>query len=202
MGMALAIVTLGDENIARVLADPPLIWRVVAPDAPELYEDARKAQAGSPSFLGRLFGRTPSAPPSADLTLGEHEGAETDLDKAWHGIHYLLTGTGEGGEQPWAFLMDGGQPAGDIEVGYGPARLFTSEQTRSILDAVELLTVDELRARFHPDDMTAQEIYPEIWSRGEPEENTLGYLLEHFGTLLTFLRRAVETDMGIVVSLT
>ena len=52
------MVTLGDANIARILADPPLVWRVIAPDAPELYESARRPPK---SFWGRIFGRPPVA---------------------------------------------------------------------------------------------------------------------------------------------
>lgn len=35
MGMCLGLVALSDKNIARVLQDPPLVWRVIAPDNPE-----------------------------------------------------------------------------------------------------------------------------------------------------------------------
>ena len=31
------------ENIARLQADPVLVWRVTAPDAPEIYEHAQTA---------------------------------------------------------------------------------------------------------------------------------------------------------------
>ena len=41
MGMALALTMLGDRNIDRLLADPPLVWKVIAPDDPEAYERAR-----------------------------------------------------------------------------------------------------------------------------------------------------------------
>jgi hypothetical protein len=200
MGMVLGLTTLSDANIERVLSDPPLIWRIVAPDDPDVYEQARRAQAGT-SLFRQLFGSKKPATPDADLTLSEGEGLDTDLDKSWHGIHYLLTGTSSGGDQPWAFLIHGGRPAG-IEVGYGPARLFTSAETRSILEALEQLTVERLRSRFDPDDMTAKKIYPEIWSRGDPDEHTIGYLLEYFVILRGFLRQAVDAGAGIVVSLT
>jgi hypothetical protein len=53
MSMCLSICTLGDANIARVLADPPLVWKVISPDNPELYETARSEGGG---FFSRLFG--------------------------------------------------------------------------------------------------------------------------------------------------
>ena len=55
MGMCLALCTLSDENLRKVLADPPLIWKVIAPDDPEVYENSRK---GNPAgFFAKLFGR-------------------------------------------------------------------------------------------------------------------------------------------------
>src|SRR5690242_14594616 len=56
------------------------------------------------------------------------ERTSTDLDKAWHGIHWLLTGSSEGGEEPLCFLLAGGEQVGDVDVGYGPARALTSSQ--------------------------------------------------------------------------
>ena len=47
MSMILGLVTLGDTNISRVLADPPLIWKVIAPDDPEIYAQAREDTLGS-----------------------------------------------------------------------------------------------------------------------------------------------------------
>ena len=68
MGMVLELTTLADENIERILADPPLIWRVVAPDEPEFYEAARREQAKRRSWSDPwLWNR--AIPPSADLDL-------------------------------------------------------------------------------------------------------------------------------------
>ena len=201
MGMVLGLTTLSDENIERILADPPLVWRVVAPDDPEIYAEARREQL-KPSLLSRFFGKkTDQLPPPEQLWLGEAEAIATDLDKAWHGIHYLLTGTADEGDMPLSFLMSGGRIVGDIEVGYGPARVFTSAETQAIADALAPLSEDELRARFDPDDMMSREIYPEIWSRRPPEDDPIGYLVEHFRLLRGFLQQTTESGVGIVVTL-
>ena len=46
MSMILALRTLSDSNINKVVNDPPLIWKVVAPDDPEFYESARSERTG------------------------------------------------------------------------------------------------------------------------------------------------------------
>jgi hypothetical protein len=206
MSMILGMATLGDANIARVLANPPLVWRVIAPDDPEAYEQAAQA-AAKPSFLGRIFGGArasgspaPGGPPAA-LVLEDGEGLSEDLDKSWQGIHYLLTGTAWEGDKPLNFLMAGGRPVGVIDVGYGPARVLSSAETRAAHEALAQLTDDDLRARFNPADMMKKEIYPEIWDRAPEEDDTLGYLLEYTRTLRGFLAQAVERNQGLVVYL-
>jgi hypothetical protein len=49
--------------------------------------------------------------------------------------------------------------------------------------------------------MTALEIYPEIWSRGDPDEQTIGYLIEYFRVIRGFLRQTVDDGLGFVVVL-
>ncbi|HEX5052389.1 MAG TPA: YfbM family protein [Planctomycetota bacterium] len=201
MGMCLGLATLSDANIERVLRDPPLVWCVVAPDDPEPFEEARAARQ-KPTLWSLLFGRRRQAAAAGGLELRPPEGAGTDLDKAWHGIHYLLTGTASAGDPPLDFLVAGGRAVGDIDVGYGPARVFTREQTRSACDALRAVTDEDLRARFDPADMLAKEIYPEIWDRAPEHDDTLGYLIENVQTLRRFLEQAVAQDLGMVVYLT
>lgn len=197
MSMILALTTVSNANIARLVADPPLVWQVIAPDDPERYEDARLS-APPPSFLKRLFGKHP-AEDAADLVLTDGEGASTDLDKAWHGIHYLLTGTAWEGSKPLDFIVSGGRAVGDIDVGYGPARVLSAAETRGAHDALLRLTDDELRGRFRPADMMTKEIYPQIWDSPPAEDDTLGYLLEHVQVLRDCLARAVEQRLGLLV---
>jgi hypothetical protein len=199
MSMCLGMVALDDANIARVLADPPLIWRVIAPDDPEPYEDARRA-ARTPSLIGRLFGRKPAPDaPVADLDLDEDELADAELDKAWHGIHYLFTGTAWEGAPPLNLLVSGGREVGRIDVGYGPARVFVSGDVKEAHEALEGVSDETLRSRFRPDDMMKLKIYPEIWDRDPTDDDTLGYLMENVAILRRFLKEAVEHERGIVV---
>ena len=204
MSMILGMVTLGDANIARLLADPPLVWRVIAPADPGAYESARRT-APKASFLGRIFGRSPAGGSKPDTSeafaLAEGEGLSADLDKAWQGIHYLLTGTAWEGREPLNFLLAGGRPVGDIDVGYGPARVFSAAETRAAHDALAQLDDGELRRRFDPAEMMSKEIYPEIWDRPPEEDDTIEYLMEYVGILREFLAQAVEKRLGLVVCL-
>jgi Domain of unknown function (DUF1877) len=202
MGMYLSLAGASDATIARIHADPPLIWQIVAPEDPEAVARAR-GPAPRPGFFARLLGREapapPPAPPPLELQPGEGDlGADGDLDKAWHGIHYLLTGTAWEGDPPLNFLLVGGRDVDDFET----AHTFTAAETRDIAAALARVDDGELRRRFAPAEMMRLEIYPEIWDRDPAKEDPLGYLLEMTGVLRGALDRVVGQGHGLLVALT
>jgi hypothetical protein len=135
-------------------------------------------------------------------TLDDGAGAaflELDIDKAWHGLHFLFTGTESGGEPPLDFLVSGGQEVGEEDVGYGPARAFTSAEVKQIALALEALSSEALRARFAPARMQELDIYPRIWDRPPEEDDTLGYLLSYFEELRAFTLRLAAGGQGMLV---
>jgi hypothetical protein len=209
MGMVVGLASVSDATIERLLADPPLVWKVIAPDDVEIYERSRREADGrnGPSLFARLFrARTradegPKREPSP-LVLRDGEGDLGDLDKSWHGIHYLLTGSADEGEPPLDFLVGGGTPVGDEDVGYGAPRVFTAAETRAISAALAAVSDDELRRRFSPLAMMRANIYPEIWDRDPSEDDTLGYLMEHVRLLRDVIATVVGNDHGLLVYLT
>jgi hypothetical protein len=64
MGMYIALASLSDATIARLHADPPLVWQIIAPDDPEAIARARGAPK-RPGLLARLFGRGAAEAPGA-----------------------------------------------------------------------------------------------------------------------------------------
>jgi Domain of unknown function (DUF1877) len=87
-------------------------------------------------------------------------GNELDVDKAWHGLHFLLTGSAWEGSFPLNFIVAGGEEVGD-DLGYGPARGLNSNDVRKIDAALEPLTPEELGQRFDAPRMTELQIYPD-----------------------------------------
>jgi hypothetical protein len=119
-----------------------------------------------------------------------------DLDKAWHGIHYLLTGEAEGGVLPLSLTVFGGAEFGP-EVGYGPARFLTAAQAAQVAHALDTISVDSLRARFDPKDMEKKQIYPDvIWIRDDAD--ALDYLLENYQQLIIFYREAASRGEAVI----
>ncbi|MCB9482343.1 MAG: YfbM family protein [Desulfobacteraceae bacterium] len=195
--MVLCLTALSDDSIEKVLAAPVLIWSVIAPDETDFIDIPVRQ-----GFFSRLFGKKPpKSEPVPKLEFGDGELMDTDLDKAWHGIHFLLTGSDWEGDPPLNFLVAGGTEVGDIDVGYGPVRVFRALEVADINNALSKVTEDYLRTRFEPDIMTKKGIYPEIWDKDSEDDDTFSYLLGYFDELKSFICDAVSKNLGIVVSM-
>jgi hypothetical protein len=179
-----------DEQIAQLLADPRLIEPFV--HGPE-HAVKPPAKIG---FIARLLGAQPREPAEKVELPPDWPDEQTDLDKAWHGIHFLLTATDWEGDEPLCYLVRGGKEVGDIDVGYGPARALESAQVKRFSDALAQVSEANLRARFDADKLTSLSVYPTIWNEGD---EALEYLLEYFRELKSFVDETAQKRMGLVV---
>jgi hypothetical protein len=122
---------------------------------------------------------------------------DLDLDKNWHVIHYLLTGSAWGiGDGAGAAVL-GGVEIGE-DGGYGPARLLDPGSARAIAADLDALNVDALRPRFDRDALAAAEIYPAGWEGGDSEWNGL---VEHFAELRRFYQTAATNGQAVLLAI-
>ena len=201
--MILGLYTASDQTIDRIVEHPVLIWQLDPPDDSEsgIIQPHRKPKWG---LVSRILGkskqpRRPAEPPELDVTSDERN--ITDLDKAWHGIHFLLTGSAWEGDPPLNFLVCGGRKVGDIDIGYGPARVFRAIEVHGISCALSIFSPEVLKERFDPVRMTQEDIYPTIWNRDPSEDDALGYLLEYFAVLKDFVQKAADRNLGLVITI-
>ncbi len=198
MSMILALTSVEDEIIKKVLADPPLIWKIVAPDGVKRNEDAAVRKQ---SWYSRFFGKQQPELVKKTEVDDIKPVEEIDLDKSWHGIHYLLTKTAWEGDPPLNFLLCGGSEVGDIDVGYGPSRAMRAADVLNVRDALESIDRSTLETQFDPSEMTRFDIYPTIWDRASDEDDTFGYCAEYFDELKAFVARTADKKLGIVISI-
>lgn len=194
--MVLCLVTSSDETIDRLLEFPPLVRKVIAPDDPEAMTEALKGDAKG-GFLSRIFGQ--KSAPKALPELPNEEHSTIDLDKAWHGIHFLLTQTAWEGDPPLNFLLQGGTQIGDVDVGLGPARALRSADIAAVNEALKPIDEAFLRSKFDPTRMMKLQIYPEIWDRDPEDDDTLGYCLDNFKELKHFVSEAAARRSGLLI---
>ena len=127
------------------------------------------------------------------------EGSAMDLDKAWHAIHFLLTGTTDAGEGPIASLLVGGTEVGDEEFGYAIPRVLTESETAAFAQALANTPVEKLRARYEPEALAEAEISPEIWL--EEGEGAFEYVREHYDSLRTFVTAAARNKLCLLIAM-
>jgi hypothetical protein len=121
-----------------------------------------------------------------------------DIDKAWHGIHFLLNDSAWEGDAPLFNVVLGGTELGDEDVGYGPARYLTPEEVQETAHAISQVSVDDLLRRYDPRRMTKAEIYPEIiWERDRDE--ALQYLLDYYVNVVAFFREAARHGQAMLL---
>lgn len=190
MSMICNLRRASDDQIATLLSRPEGIRSFLY--GPEL--DAPK-----PGLLARLFGAARPAPPPVSPCEPPSPDDEIDLDKAWHGLHFLFTGTDWEGEEPLCYLVRGGAQIGNVDVGYDPARALTSAQAKQFHESLSQLTQDVLRSRFDPEQMKSLAIYPDIWDRDPEDDDTLEYLVTYFDELRSFLNETASRQLGLII---
>lgn len=196
--MCLALHGVSDENIKKILDQPALIWRLIAPNDPNIYKETVK-ETKKVGILSKIFGikKTATDVEIPNLKIIDGENVDTDLDKSWHGIHYCLNKTDYEADAPMDFITLGGETVGNIDMGYGPARLFNSEIVKDIHTRLSQISVADLAANYNPEEMDQLDIYPNIWSRDGDEG--LEYITEYYEILRNFISNCVNNNIGMVV---
>ncbi|HEY6400911.1 MAG TPA: YfbM family protein [Blastocatellia bacterium] len=137
---------------------------------------------------------------SESVESNEAASACVYLDKAWHGIHFLLTGSAWGGEEPLCYLLEGGEMLDYENYPDGPPRVLRPDQIANWANALSTISAEDLRKRFDPKAMMKAEIYPSIWDRDPEEDDTLGYLLGYYEPLRSFLEQAKKENRGAIIT--
>lgn len=154
-------------------------------------DDLAKLMAQRMQALGlRLPGQPPASSGGAQAS---GKGASISLDKAWHGVHYLLCGKAEPGTDLASQAVMGGTEIGD-DLGYGPARYFDVGEVASIARELSRPTLEaEMTARWDPDKMTALGIYPAGF---EPDDDQ--WLMDAFRKLRQFYVDASAANLAVM----
>lgn len=124
--------------------------------------------------------------------------ADFDVDKSWHGIHFLLTGSAWGDESLLSFICFGGKEIGE-EYGYDPPRAFDPAEVQQLAAALESLPAEVLADRYDPERMDRLKIYPEIWGRDGDDGKS--YILEYYEGLRDFILGGAREGEGLLVYL-
>lgn len=123
-----------------------------------------------------------------------------EIDKAWDGIIYLLTGAGVAtSEGPLLKVLFSGQlidPEQDL--GYGPAHYNTPSQVAGLNTEISKISAEDLLPKFNAAEMNKLEVYPAIW---DDDEDTFTYLADNFESVKAIYYEAAERGEAIITFL-
>jgi hypothetical protein len=188
---------MSSGEIEALSRNPDDMTRVLGlDDGPRVREVRPKGILG---FLLRLTPITisevdPDAPDTGSHAPDPEK--SIDIEKAWHGLHFLFTSTADDGAEPACYIVKGGEDLDDE--GFG--RALRPEQVSHFADFLTTLTVADLERRYDAKRMTALEIYPDtIWNQRSADEDSLQWLLASFEKLRAFVKRAADAGDGLVI---
>jgi hypothetical protein len=140
----------------------------------------------------------PNQPPaSGGSASASGKGASISLDKAWHGVHYLLCGKAEPGADLASQAVMGGTEVGD-DLGYGPARYFEADKVADIARELSRPNLEaEMTARFDPAQMANVGIYPGQFDATDDRQ----WLMDAFRQLRQFYVDASAANLCVVTCL-
>jgi hypothetical protein len=193
-GMTWSARAIDPSSIVAIKSDNKLLDQTLFGEQPALFTEKLKKE-GRVDFSDKQIRDEVLA--WAAERKSEVGDTEVYLDKSWHGIHYLLTGSVDSNGSLASKVIMGGEDIGP-DRGYGPAQLLEPGEVKAIAQLLEQTTPDMLRKRFKPKEMTQADVYPgEIWARDG--EEALQYVLEYYKKLVAFYKLAAERGQAVIL---
>jgi hypothetical protein len=123
-----------------------------------------------------------------------------DLDKEWHGLHHMLTGSAGATDSALSLVIGEFEEVGE-DNGYGPAWYVPPERLRAFHEALAALDDVALRKRYDPGAMVAEHVYLGDVYQQEGEAG-FAFLLERLNQLRAFAERGAALGRGAFVVIT
>ncbi len=123
-----------------------------------------------------------------------------DLDKSWHAIHYILTGTADEGELPVGYLLHGGEflrePDPDDELDEPPRWLAPSE-VQQFNQVLQQIDGDEFSQRFDAEEMVDAGVYS---ISTEYADDHLETVQDHYTSLRSLVSGAAQNSQALIIT--
>jgi len=189
--MILCLLRISDADIAQLIGAS-----VGAGAFINMAEAAQASREGYTEALKQMEAMGLRQAPEVDMTFDAYPFDDIfDVDKMWHGLYFLLTGTECGGDAPANYLLSTPNVRGE-GVGHVSARAISTVRTKELSDYLGDLDRLALLTRFDGVQMTALDIYPGIWDE-DPEELKEG-LGHAFDALKAYCRKCADHGLGML----
>jgi len=147
--------------------------------------------------LRAILSKSAQALETAITGAGEEMVGYVDLDRSWHAIHYVLTGSADGGPEPHCFLHRGG-----VSLDYESAfvRALSVEATQAFHEALDGVDDEEFANRFDVAQLHEAGICPQDWDETDAD-TALVSVLTYYIFLRNFVKAAAADGCGLVIHL-
>jgi len=195
MGVCMCLQALNDEKIDELSRNPLELQNIVSAFA-----------WASPSMAQVMAGMVQRDPRLADLAelisrqnLTKHLGPQLDLEKSFHGLHYLFTGSVQEGEEPLCYLLHKGRGIGACNI--GEVKAISGDQLAAFEAALQAIDKKELLRRYDAKPMAEAEINVFDVVCCDTEDGR-EYFCEKLVQLKEFLKAASVRKQGMIIWLT
>ncbi|QDX26268.1 DUF1877 family protein [Sphingomonas suaedae] len=126
------------------------------------------------------------------------DGRLVDFDKAWHALHFMLTGdAGKTGHPLSVLVATDEELIGTDENGFGGYWQFDPARVSAFADALAAVSDDELAQRYDPATMVREYVYLADVFEEEGEE-ALPYVMQGVPALRRFADEAVRDNNYVI----
>ena len=135
-----------------------------------------------------------------DSEQGLEGGTTFDVEKQWHAIHFLLTGSADPTDSPLSLILGEFEEIGP-DHGYGPAWFIPGAFIQRFNEALSATNDAELAARYDTAAMLRDEVYIAGALDAEGEEG-LEFLMEDVARLRVFAAKAAGDGLSAFAFIT
>jgi hypothetical protein len=123
-----------------------------------------------------------------------------DIDKAWHGVHFVLTGDAWETTGPLGAAVLGGTEFGE-DNGYGPSRYLDPGEVAALARDLEALVPETFVERIDLAALAANDIYPGGWDDEADQEDLVEYLRAGYVAVRDGYLSAAASGRAMIISL-
>ncbi|WP_294076234.1 YfbM family protein [Sphingomonas sp.] len=133
---------------------------------------------------------------------GDQQNDIVDFDKAWHALHFMLTGAAYNTDSPLGIIANDGETIGTDENGFGGFTVVSPAQMKMFDEALRRIDDAELASHYDHAAMLEHDIYIADAFAGLTREEALEYIFQSLPALRDLTASCAKAGDGALRILT
>jgi hypothetical protein len=152
---------------------------------------------GSMAQMAKLLGPMDAGKSSSSATAAKKSRPRMEVEKSWHGLHYVLNGDPWKGSGALSHVVMGGTEVGE-DAGYGRPHYVNPFQVVQASTALDRITDAEFEQRVRKTDFSGKDIY---CYDDKLHSEDIAELVHYFKEVRKFFHDAAERSNGVLVGI-